>query len=129
MKIARVLLAGILVLGTTLALASPRSLITHNRTSFQSNAFTDGTIPSAYPTPKGQDGSVLWMLVRLACIGHTTNGQCSAVVKVATDTANPVDVAKLSMNLESGVITLLESYTTAYRVIIHSNPGEVTIAE
>lgn len=129
MKIARALLACGLIATTAFAFASPRSFTTHNRTTVESNAFIDGTIPSPYPTPAGKDKSVMWELVRLACIGHTSGGQCTAVLKMATNTKNPIDVAKLSMNLDSGAITLMETYSTAYKVIIHSNPGEVTITE
>lgn len=128
MKIARVLLVSGLIAASAFAVASPKSFITHNRTSVESNAYIDGTIPSPYPTPAGKDKSVMWELVRLACIGHTTNGKCAAVVKMAANTKNPIDVAKLSMNLDSGAIALEEIYSTAFTITVNG-PGEVTITQ
>jgi hypothetical protein len=96
-----------LSLGISSAFAAPTFLTMTNNTQEQSNAFIAGTIPSAYPTAPNSTGKVYWNLVRLACYGHTTpDGKCPAVIKMATDTPNPITIATVAMDLASGEITV-----------------------
>jgi hypothetical protein len=91
-------------LSTVSALAAPLYLTTHNNTNEESNAYIAGTIPSPYPTAAHATGQVYWNLVKFACYGHTTNGKCSALIKMATNTANPIDIGYVSLNLDTGEI-------------------------
>ena len=108
------------------ALAVPAYLTTHNNTDEESNAYVAGTIPSPYSTPAHTTRQVYWNMVRMACYGHTTNGKCSALIKLATNTANPIDVGTVTMDLETGDITPKHISNNGYSVVING-PGEATI--
>ena len=63
----------------------------------------------------------------MACFGHTVNGTCSAVVKMSTNTANPVTVGTVTMNLDTGDITPKQLSANGYTIIVNG-PGETTIS-
>lgn len=113
---------------TTVAMASPKQLVTHNMTDVESNAFIAGTIPSQHPTKAHSDGRVMWAAVRMACFGHTTNGKCWAVIKMATNTANPVELGRVSIDLESGEIYPAQITANGYTMTA-TGPGETTITQ
>lgn len=114
-------------LASSIALAvPPRQLITHNTTDLDSNAFVAGTIPSQHPTKAHSDGKVLWTAVRMACYGHVINGKCPALIKVGTNTNNPVELGMLSMDLNTGIITPSELHGNGY-VMIVNGPAETTL--
>jgi hypothetical protein len=115
-----------LVLGTATALAAPSYLTTHNNTSEESNAYIAGTIPSPYPTAANSTRQIYWNLVKIACFGKSTNGQCAAVIKMATNTANPIVIGTVSMNLETGAITPQTMSANGYTFTVNG-PGEATI--
>lgn len=119
---------GALSLLTAAAFAAPQQLITHNTTNVESNAFIDGTIPSQHPTKAHSDGKVFWTIVKMACFGHTTNGKCSALIKMATNTAAPVILGTVSMDLESGDITPKQIIANGYMLTVNG-PGETTLSE
>lgn len=104
----------------------PRQLITHNTTDLDSNAFVAGTIPSQHPTKAHSDGKVFWTAVRMACYGHVINGACPALIKVGTNTANPIELGMLYMDLTTGVITPSELHNHGYAMIVNG-PGETTL--
>ncbi len=109
------------------ALAAPKHLITHNNTDLESNAFVAGTIPSQYPTKAHSEGRVFWTAVRLACFGHSVNGKCTALIKMATNTPNPITVGTLTMDLVSGEITPLQLSANGYTITVNG-PGETTLS-
>lgn len=115
-------------LSTFTALASPMYLITHNRTDVESNAFVAGSIPSAYPTPAHTSRQVYWNLVRIVCYGHTTNGKCPALIKMATNTPNPVSLGYITMDIETGVLepSVVSGNGYTLRAI---GPGEAEITK
>jgi len=114
-------------LASSLALAvPPRQLITHNTTALDSNAFVAGTIPSQHPTKAHSDGKVLWAAVRMACFGHVTNNTCPALIKIGTNTAHPIELGMLSMDLSTGVITPSELHSNGYAMIVNG-PAETTL--
>lgn len=115
-------------LSSATALAIPNYLTTHNLTTSESNAFIDGTIPSPYPTVANSTRDVYWNLVRLACYGHTTNGRCSALIKMDTNKATAISVGTLSMNIESGDISPKQITNNGYTITVNG-PGEVTITK
>jgi len=116
-----------LSLSAVVAFASPVNLTTHNLTNEESNAFIAGA-PSPYPTPAHSKRQVLWNLVRIACHGHTTGNKCSAVVKMATNTANPIVVGTLSMDLVTGDISPKEISAKGYTITVNGL-GETTITK
>ena len=116
-----------LSLSAVVAFASPANLTTHNLTNEESNAFIAG-VPSPYPTAAHSKRQVLWNLVRIACYGHTTGNKCSAVVKMATNTANPIIVGTLSMDLVTGDITPKVVSAKGYTITINGL-GETTITK
>ncbi|CEG57342.1 hypothetical protein [Legionella fallonii] len=111
------------------ALAMPAYLTTHNNTDLESNAYIAGTIPSPYGTPAHDTRSVYWNMVRMACYGHTTaDKKCSALIKVGTNTANPVDIGYVTLDLESGDITPKQLSNNGYTIRVNG-PGEATISK
>ncbi len=108
------------------ALAAPSALMTHNHTDVESNAFIDGTVKSPYPTKAHADGSVSWTAVRIACLGHTSNNKCKALIKMATNTANPVNLGWLEMDLTSGDLNPKQVQSNGYTLTVNG-PAEVTL--
>ena len=120
--------AGALCLFTAAAIAvPPKQLVTHNTTSVESNAFIDGTIASQYPTKAHTDGKVFWTIVKMACFGHTVNGKCSALIKMKTDTANPVTIGTVFLDLETGDITPKQVSANSYTITVNGL-GETTLS-
>lgn len=109
-------------------LAAPSGLLTHNHTDVESNAFIDGTVKSPYPTKAHADNSVSWTAVRVACIGHTSNNICKALIKMATNTADVVDLGWLEMDLVSGDINPKSVQGNGYTLTVNG-PGEVTLTK
>ncbi|QMT59939.1 hypothetical protein [Legionella sp. PC997] len=109
------------------AFASPTYLTTHNNTTEESNAYIAG-VPSAYPTPANSTQRVYWNLVKLACYGHTTGRQCSAVIKMATNTSNPIEVGEVHMDLDTGDITPKFLSKNGYTLTVNGL-GEATITK
>jgi hypothetical protein len=110
------------------AFAVPTHLVTHNNTNEESNAFIAGTIPSPYPTGAHSTRKVYWNMVRLACYGHVVDGRCPALIKMATNTSNPIVIGTVSMNLESGDITPKKLSSNGYTLTVNG-PGESTISK
>ncbi|KTD54097.1 hypothetical protein Lsai_2919 [Legionella sainthelensi] len=117
--------AVLLSLSTAATFAAPEYLTTHNNTSEESNAYIAGA-PSLYPTPANATKKIFWNLVKMACYGHTTNGKCSASIKMATNTPNPIDIADVTLDLNSGTITVDKQKNYDYLFTING-PGEATI--
>ena len=114
---------------TASALATPpRQLITHNTTDSESNAYIAGTIPSQHPTRAHTDGTVFWTAVKLACFGHIVEGKCSALIRMETNTENPVDIGMVSMDLDSGDITPKTITANGYTLVVNG-PGETTLSK
>jgi hypothetical protein len=89
----------------TTTFAATEFLITHNHTDLESNAFVAGSIPSPYPTAANTTRQVYWNMVRIACYGHIVNNLCAATIKVGTNTARPITVGEVFLDLKSGEIT------------------------
>ena len=111
-----------------LALAAPSYLITHNNTDVESNAFIDGTVKSPYPTKAHGDNSISWIAVRIACLGHTTNNKCKALIKMATNTENAIDLGWLEMDLSSGDVNPKQVQGNGYTLTVNG-PAEVTLSQ
>lgn len=125
-RLQTLLIAITLTVSTTAVVASPRALITHNTTDVESNAFIASTVKSTHPTKAHSDNSVPWMEVRMVCTGRTIGGKCSALIKMATNTANPVDIGIVSMDLNTGDITPKQISANGYTLIVNG-PGETTL--
>ncbi len=115
-----------LSLFTGCALATPRQLITHNLTDVESNAFVAGTIPSQHPTHPHSDGKVFWTAVKMACFGHITDGKCSALIKMATNTSNMIELGYVSIDMATGEITPKYIHANGYSVTVNG-PAECTL--
>jgi hypothetical protein len=115
-----------LTMGVTYA--SPKRLMTHNKTNVESNAYIAGTIPSVHPSKPNSDNPVSWAEVRIACYGHITNNKCSALIKMETNTPHPIDIGTAVVDLESGVITFsyINESTCPY-VLTVNGVAEVTV--
>lgn len=111
---------------TSFAVA-PAYLVTHNNTNEESNAFIAG-VPSIYPTPAQSTKQVYWNLVKIACYGHTTGKECPAVIKMATNTAHPVEVGTVILNIDTGDINPKTISNNGYTLIVNG-PGEATIVK
>ncbi|KTD12186.1 hypothetical protein [Legionella jamestowniensis] len=121
------LTASALAFAATTALASPAYLVTHNKTNVESNAYVAGKA-SPHPTAPKSDGKVSWYVVRMACFGHTDKNICKAVIKMATDTPNPVDIGEVSLNVETGEISPTSLSRNGYTITVNG-PGEATLTK
>lgn len=117
-----------LSLSAATTLATPVYLTTHNNTDLESNAYIAGTMASPYPTAPNSTRQVYWNMVRLACYGHTSNGRCPALIKMATNTSNPIEIGYVSMELETGDITPKQLSAKGYTLTVNG-PGEATITK
>lgn len=127
-NVLKTLAAAVVSLSTTAALAAPKFLITHNQTNVESNAYVAGTIPSQHPTKANRDGKVSWIEVRMACFGHDSGGKCSALIKMATNTPNPVNLGTVSVDLNSGDISPKVLHANGYTLTVNG-PGETTLTK
>ncbi len=120
----------VLVLGlsSSIALATPSYLITHNKTDVESNAYINNIIPSVHPTKAYSDGKVSWMVVKVACFGSTSNGKCPAMIKMKTDTSSPIDLGMVSLDLNTGDITPKTLTANGY-TFTANGPGEGTLTK
>ena len=125
-RLQKLLIAATLSLTATAALASPMLLITHNTTDVESNAFIGGTVRSNHPTKAHSDNNVSWVSVRMACFGRTVEGKCPALIKMGTNTANPVDIGTVVMDLNTGDISPKQISGNGYTLIVNG-PGETTL--
>jgi hypothetical protein len=110
------------------ASAAPKHLVTHNMTNVESNAFVAGSIPSQHPTKAHSDGRVYWTAVKMACFGHTVDGKCQALIKMATNTPSPITVGTVTLDLNSGEITPSQISANGFTVIVNG-PGETTLLQ
>ncbi|MFA6302621.1 MAG: hypothetical protein WC627_05750 [Legionella sp.] len=115
-----------LILTAATSFAMPEHLTTHNLTNTESNAFVAGHIPSPYPTPANSSRQVYWNMVRLACFGYTTDNKCSALIKMDTNTPNPVELGTVTMDLTTGDIQPKQMSNNGYTMTVNG-PGETTI--
>ena len=122
----RLLAAAVLSVTATTVLASPILLITHNTTDLESNAFIGGTVRSNYPSKAHSDNSVSWVSVKMACFGRIVNGKCPALIRMGTNTPNPVDIGTVSMDVNTGDITPKQITNNGYTLIVNG-PGETTL--
>ena len=129
-RLIKTMLAVTLGLTTTTLIASPRQLITHNLTDVESNAFVAGTIPSQHPTKAFSDSKVVWTEVRMACFGHTVDGKCAALIKMATgpNDGGAVDLGTVTLDLNTGIITPSSISANGYTLTVNG-PGETTITK
>ncbi|MFZ4076922.1 MAG: hypothetical protein ACOYKA_02955 [Legionellaceae bacterium] len=125
-QIIKTILAVSISLSTSVLFAAPKVLITHNTTDFESNGFVSGTIPSQTPTKAHTDGKVFWATVKLACFGHIVNNKCPALIKMKTDTAEPVELGYVEMDVTTGIITPSELHANGFTMIVNG-PGETTL--
>ncbi|HAT9430881.1 TPA: hypothetical protein JBC48_15845, partial [Legionella pneumophila subsp. pneumophila] len=63
-----------------------------------------------------------------ACYGHTTNGKCPALIKMGTDTANPIDIGYVTLDLDTGDITPKTLSAKGY-TLKAIGPGEAEITK
>lgn len=117
-----------LALTAATAFSAPVFLTTHNNTDVESNAYVGGTVPSPYPTAAHSTRQVYWNMVKIACYGHTTNGRCPALIKIATNTANPIDIGTVSMDLATGDIQPKTISAQGYTVTV-TGVAEATISK
>lgn len=113
-------------LSASAAMASPILLITHNTTDLESNAYVAGTIQSHYPSKPHNDNKVSWVSVKMACFGHTVDSKCPALIKMATNTPNPIEIGTVTMDLNTGDITPKQIIANGFTLMVNG-PGETTL--
>ena len=124
----RIIMSTLVISSSLVANAAPASLMTHNQTHVESNAYIDGVVKSPYPSAPMKDNRVAWLSVRIACTGHIVNNKCRALVKMATETATPIDLGWLEMDMVTGEITPQELHNNGYGLIVNGL-GDVTLIE
>lgn len=117
-----------LSLAATSALAAPTYLVTHNLTNVESNAYIGGNLPSPRPTAPHSDKQVHWAIVKIACVAYAVDGVCSALVKMATNTNNPVELGWINLNLNTGELDPKQITNNGYTLTVNG-PAEVTLTE
>ncbi len=125
-RVYKLLIAATLTITATAALATPKNLITHNNTDLESNAFVAGTIKSNHPTKAHSTNSVSWISVKMICYGHIVDGKCPALIKMGTNTAFPVEIGTVIMDMNTGDITPKQISNNGYTLIVNG-PGETTL--
>lgn len=115
-------------LSASVAMAAPSYLLTHNKTDVESNAYVANKIPSNHPTAAHSDGKVSWTVVRIACYMYASNGKCPAMIKMATNTNNPVDIGMVTLDMNSGDI-MPKSITANGYTFTANGPGEGTLTK
>lgn len=114
---------------TSTAFATPSSLTTHNLTNVESNAYVAGVIPSPVPSKPNANTVVPWLVVQMACFGRTVEGnKCPAMIKMATNTGNPVDLGNVLMDLDTGIITPSKLSGNGYTLTVNG-PAEATLTK
>lgn len=117
-----------LSLSASVAMAAPAYLLTHNKTDVESNAYVANKIPSNHPTAANSDGKVSWMMVKIACYLYATDGKCPAMIKMATNTAHPIDLGMLTLDLNTGDITPKTLTANGY-TFTANGPAEGTLTK
>lgn len=126
-SILKTILATALGLTINSAFATPpKQLVTHNTTDSESNAFIAGVIPSQHPTKAHSEERVFWAMVKMACFGYVVNGKCPALIRMDTNTAHPIDLGVVQLDLETGDITPKSLTANGYTLLVNG-PGETTI--
>ncbi|KTD65745.1 hypothetical protein [Legionella spiritensis] len=115
-------------LSATMSFAGPSYLVTHNDTSVESKAYVAGIIPAPTPAAPNKTTSISWIVVKMACYGHTTNNKCPALIKMATNTAHPVELGTVEMDLDSGDITPKKLSANGYTLTVNG-PAEATLTQ
>lgn len=111
---------------STLVIAQPKAMITHNESNATTNAFVD-EIPAPNPTLPHTTTQVPWFIVKTGCSQYTTEGVCPAVIKMHIDSETPVIVGTFYVNLTTGIITPSQIFANGF--IAHVNgPGEITVS-
>lgn len=113
-------------LASSLAMASPQFLITHNTTDSESNAYISGTIPSIHPTKAHSDNKIAWISVKMSCFGHVVENRCTALIKMDTNTANPLELGVVTVDLSTGDIMPKQLTGNGYTLVVNG-PGETTL--
>ena len=114
-------------LATTAAMAVPSALVTHNQTNVESNAIIAGS-PSPYPTAAHTTNSIGWLLVRIACYGHTVNDECAATIVMDSNSAHPIELGEVKLNLVTGEITPAVISNNGYTMTVIGE-GETMLTE
>ncbi|WP_028387797.1 hypothetical protein [Legionella fairfieldensis] len=128
MNLLKTLTITLLIISAPVVAASPSRLVTHNTTNVRSNTYFAGYIPSSAPAQAHDDGLLDWPFVKMACYGHTSATKCPAVIKVAIDTPNPVDLGKVTIDIETGDITPKSLSLNGYTLVVNG-PGEMTLTK
>ncbi|AHE66612.1 hypothetical protein [Legionella oakridgensis] len=120
--------AAALSLTTMAVFAVPSQLKTHNDTDFQSNAYVGPSldIASPHPTKAHSTNSVFWGVVQVICGKRT--GTCNALIKMKTDTASPVTIGQVTLNLDTGDITPKSLTANGFTITV-IGPGETRITQ
>lgn len=115
--------------GLSLANFAPSLGIAHNKTAdMEANAFLGGTQPSPMPIAANSTLQVPWFLLMLGCSGHTDNNWCSALIKIGTNTSNPISMGDMKINLQTGEILPKEIHNSGYSIYVNGS-GEVTLVK
>ncbi len=103
--------------------SAPAFLLTHNFTDSDSNAYIitrdGGVIPSIYPTKSHSTSKVYWNMVKLACHGHSLGNLCSAMIKMDINSATPIEIGVVTMDLITGEILPKTLSAHGYTVTIN----------
>ena len=108
------------------ALATPTHYITHNDTDLLTNVIVNGT-ESPFPTFPHSTRKIAWRMVKLGC-GRAPNGMCAVLIKIRTDTSDPIEIGTLYMDMNSGELTPQSISANGYTVNV-LGAAEVAIAQ
>lgn len=114
------------MVSTTFAL--PPTLTIHNTTDLESEAYINGNIATHLPSKPRADNIVPWIVVQMACYGRTVNDICSAMIKMASNTATPLDVGMVYLNMKTGQISPEQVSGNGY-TFTSNKIGEATLSK
>ncbi len=127
-KILTTITVATLTLSISNVFAAPQKLITHNKTNVNSNAFVAGIIPSRHATKAHSTGKVIWTEVKIACLSHTIAEKCAALVKMAVNTPQEVDLGWVTLDIKTGDLQPKTLANNGYCLTVNG-PGETTLTE
>ncbi len=106
--------------------AAPSYYTTHNRSSSETQLSVSETRSYSFKTAAKSSTKIEWWLLQLACYGQTRPHQCKAVIQAETNSAHPVRIGMLTIDMKSGELFPKYNSNNGYTMSV-IGAGEVHI--
>lgn len=122
------LTVSLLALSMQNAFASPRKLVIHNQTNVDAGAYVAEQVPPRHPAKANSTNYISWTEVRMACLGRSVDDECPAMIKMAINTSNEMNLGIVYLNVKTGNITPKKVNKYGYTLTVNG-PGEATLTQ